>query len=880
MASIIRIKRSSTAGNPAVLAAGELAYSALENNDINGGDRLYVGIGTETSGNAANHIVVGGKYFTDLLDHTRGTLTASSALIADANSKLDNLKVDNLDLNGNTITSTDANGNIVLDPNGTGYVSIVGTNGVAIPVGTTSQRGPNVQGTIRYNTETSSFEGYSGSTWGSLGGVKSVDGLTYISAESSPGLSDDTLKFVTDGTEAMSLDKDSLDVASKILTTNINSTLTSTSTTTGALVVDGGVGIAENLNVGGVINIDNLRLDTNTLSSTNTNGDISITPNGSGKLILNNPYINGTTDTLAEFIYDTVGGAVTSGTGITVTNSDNANTSTINITNTAVTAGSYGSTTAIPTFTVNAQGQLTAASTQNISTTLNIAGDTGTDAVAHLTDTLTFTGGEGIDTLVTNNTLTISAEDASSVNKGVASFDSTDFSVSSGNVTLNAERVEDIVNGLLVAGEGIDLTYNDAANTLTIDAELATTTNAGVASFDSGDFSVSSGAVSIKTAGVDNAQLVNSSVTFGSTTVSLGSTSLTLAGIQQLDVDNIRIDGNTISATDANGGITLAPNGSGHISANFAKIQNVAAPTQAQDAANKAYVDAVAEGLHVHASVKAATTTTLEAHSGGTATYDNGTNGSGATITLSTGISILDGYSLVNGDRVLIKNQANAAHNGIYVRTSSTIFTRAADFDTVLEVASGDFLFVSYGTANGKTGWVQTVQMVTFGSTNITFEQFSGAGTYTAGQGLSLTGTTFDIVLNTNGGLEIVSDELGLKSSTAGNGLTFNNGVLAVVGTSDRITVGADSIDIASTYVGQNTITTLGTISSGTWQGTTIGAPYGGTGQSSYTVGDLLVATANNALSKLNIGTAGQVLQVAGNGTSLTYGDVDGGIYA
>jgi len=863
MASIIRIKRSTTAGNPATLAAGELAYSGLTNNDSNGGDRLYLGLGTETNGNAASHLVIGGKYFTDLLDHTRGTLTASSAIITDANSTIDNLKVDNLDLNGNTISSTDANGNIVLDPNGTGYVSILGTNGVVIPVGTTGQRAPAIQGAIRYNTDTSAFEGYSGSTWGSLGGVKSVDGLTYISAESTPGASNDTLSFVTDGAERMSLDTDSLDVASTILTTNINSTLTSTSITTGALVVDGGVGIAENLNVGGVINIDNLRLDTNTLSSTNsngditiepngtgnvnlntdtvrigdinadatittngsgdlilntnsgtnsssitiadnTNGDISITPNGTGKTIIGNIHTDSSTS-LAEFIYDTVGGAVTSGTGITVTNSDVGNSSTINITNTTVTAGSYGSTTAIPTFTVNAQGQLTAAGTENISTTLNIAGDTGTDAIAHLTDTLTFSGGEGIDTTVTNNVLTIAAEDASTSNKGVASF-------------------------------------------------------------NTDNFTVSSGAVSTK------------NITLGSTVLTNGSTTNTLAGVLQLDVDNIRIDGNTISATDVNGGITLAPNGTGHISANFRRIENIDAPVNAQDAANKAYVDAVAEGLHVHASVKAATTTTLETHSGGTATYDNGTNGDGATITLSTGISILDGYSLVNGDRILVKNQANAAHNGIYVRTSSTVLTRASDFNTISEVASGDFLFVAYGTTNGKTGWVQTIQMVTFGSTNIVFEQFSGAGTYTAGQGLALTGTTFDIVLQTNGGLEIVSDELGLKSTTAGNGLTFSNGVLAVGGTSDRISVGADSIDIASTYVGQNSITTLGTISSGTWQGSTVGTVYGGTGNSSYSVGDILVGAAANALNKLSIGTIGKVLQ--SNGTTLVYGDVDGGSYA
>ncbi len=891
MASIIRIKRSTTAGNPATLAAGELAYSGLGNNDANGGDRLYLGLGTETNGNAASHLVIGGKYFTDLLDHARGELTASSALITDSNSKLNNLKVDNLDLDGNTITSLDANGNIVLDPNGTGYVSIVGTNGIVIPVGTTAQRTPNVQGAIRYNTDTSSFEGYSGATWGSLGGVKSVDGLTFISAESTPGASNDTLSFVTNNVEAMSLDTDSLDVASTILTTNINATTTSTSTTSGALVVDGGVGIAENLNVGGVINVDNLRLDTNTLSSTNSNGniilapngtgdvqldsdtvrigdsnadatlttngtgdlilntnsgtnsgsitiadgannDITITPNGTGKLVLNNPYINGTSDTLAEFIYDTVGGAVTSGTGITVTNNDGANTSTVNITNTTVTAGAYGSTTAIPTFTVNAQGQLTAAGTENISTTLNIAGDTGTDAIAHLTDTLTFTGGEGIDTTVTNNVLTIAGEDA-------------------------------------------------------------TTSNKGIASFDTNNFTVASGAVSTK------------NITLGSSTLTNGSTTTTLAGLLQLDVDNIQIDGNSIISTNNNGGITLDPNGTGHVSVSNALLKDVATPVDPNDAANKAYVDAVAEGLHIHASAQAATTAALT----GSVSYNNGTNGVGATLTTDTPISTIDGYSLVNGDRILIKNQVNAAHNGIYIRTSSTVFTRAADFDTVGEIQSGDFLFVSNGTINGKTGYVNTVASVTVGSTNIVFEQFSGAGTYIAGSGLLFTGNVLDIVLQTNGGLEIVSDELGLKSTTAGNGLTFSSGVLNVVGTADRITVNNDSIDIAGTYVGQNTITTLGTITSGTWNGSTIGTLYGGTGltsfasggavfassssvlttgtlpataggtgQSTYSIGDLLVGAAANTLNKLSLGSNGQVLQ--SNGTTLAYGDVDGGVYA
>lgn len=122
--TIIRLKRSTTAGDPGRLGDGELAYSAANYGTTAGGGRLYLGIGAETNGDAATHLVIGGQYFTDKLDHAPGVLTAGSAIIVDNDSKIDILNVDNLTFNGNTITSTDVNGNIVLDPNGSGLISV------------------------------------------------------------------------------------------------------------------------------------------------------------------------------------------------------------------------------------------------------------------------------------------------------------------------------------------------------------------------------------------------------------------------------------------------------------------------------------------------------------------------------------------------------------------------------------------------------------------------------------------------------------------------------------------------------------------------------------------------------------------------------------
>jgi hypothetical protein len=199
-----------------------------------------------------------------------------------------------------------------------------------------------------------------------------------------------------------------------------------------------------------------------------------------------------------EVIQDVIGSSVLAGTALTSTYNDTAGTTTLRLNDTAVTAGSYGSQTAIPTFTVDAQGRLTAAGTVTVATVLSISGDTGTDTVNLLSDTLSFIGTDPIDTTITNNTVTISAKDATTTTKGVASFSTTDFLVSSGAVSLNQESVQDIVgamvtpvnteNGIVVTYDDtnakLDFDVNDFSITLTGDVTgSGTVTNLGNVSF-------------------------------------------------------------------------------------------------------------------------------------------------------------------------------------------------------------------------------------------------------------------------------------------------------------------------------------------------------------------------------------------------------------
>jgi hypothetical protein len=186
-----------------------------------------------------------------------------------------------------------------------------------------------------------------------------------------------------------------------------------------------------------------------------------------------------------------------------------------------------------------------------------------------------------------------------------------------------------------------------------------------------------------------------------------------------------KIDGLTTSLSEklALAGGTMT----GAIAMGTNKITGLGTPTDSTDAATKAYVDALGEGLHIHASVVAATT---------------------ANITLATDVEngdTLDGVTLATGNRILVKNQSTASQNGIYVVAASGAPSRAADFDSPAEIDGGDFVFVTGGTANDNKGFVQINTVGTIGTDAIEFSQFSGAGTFVAGNGLTLTDNSFSI---------------------------------------------------------------------------------------------------------------------------------------
>lgn len=469
-----------------------------------------------------------------------------------------------------------------------------------------------------------------------------------------------------------------------------------------------------------------------------------------------------------EVIQDIIGSSVIGGTGLTATYVDASGETTIDLDNTAVTHGSYGGSAGkTVSFTVDQQGRLTAASDTNISITASQVSDF-TEATQDVIGS-SLGEGEGIDISYSDPSgiITISGEDASDTNKGIASFSSTDFTVTSGNVALNSESIQDIA-GAMVTGNtetGITVTYQDSDGT--IDFEVADQ----FLTHSTSDLTEGTNLYYTAERVQDE---INNTIVAGT---GLDKTYNDGAGTYTLDIDST-VTTNSGSQTLTNKTLGSGTSLSANLDAGTNKITNLGAPTNSTDAATKAYVDAVSEGLHVHAAARV---------------Y------SSANIDLSTALEAgdtIDGITLVAGDRVLVNGQTTQSQNGIYVVQSSGAAVRATDFDTAAEISSGDFIFVSAGTSYGNTGWVQTNSPATIGTDAISFTQFSGAGTYTAGAGLTLTGTVFSAdvtptsgnasLINSGGAIEVKTDtSRGLSVDTnglginAGTGLTFSSGALA-----------------------------------------------------------------------------------------------------
>ena len=587
MAQTFKIKRSNTTSAPTSLAQGELAYSSNSN-------KLFVG---HPSTSAVT--TIGGELYVNMLDHTAGTLTADSAIIVDSNSKIDNLLVDNLQLNGNTISS--GSGNITLS-SATGSISVAGAAHELQIIDNSGTSFVITEGSNAYMT------------------FDTTNGAEKVVLDKNLDLNGNDLIFDADADTKIEAPFDDLLAFSLGGTTYITlGASTGLTPSNGGSIPLGSSGVPWS-----ILYVDNISVDGNTISSTNTDGDINITPNGAGRVHLDG------------FAFPVNG------------------------------AGSTGQF-----LRKDSNGDLEFAT---VTSSFTLSADSGTNDTFSTGGTLTFTGGEGIDTTVSDDTITIAAEDASTSNKGVASFDATDFTVTSGAVAVNA-------------------------------------------------------------------------ITLGSSSLNPGATTTDVAGLTSLTVDNLNLNGNEITSTDTNGDISLNPNGAGTVDVNSSRIVNVTDPTQAQDAATKAYVDAVKQALDIKDSVRVATT---------------------ANITISTALNVgdtIDGITLADGDRVLVKDQSTGSENGIYVAGATPV--RSGDANTSAEVTPGMFVFVEEGTVNGDNGFVLTTDApITLDTTSLTFTQFSGAGQIVAGDALSKSGNTLN-VNDDNITLELTTDALRIKGITA-----------------------------------------------------------------------------------------------------------------
>jgi hypothetical protein len=290
------------------------------------------------------------------------------------------------------------------------------------------------------------------------------------------------------------------------------------------------------------------------------------------------------------------------------------------------------------------------------------------------------------------------------------------------------------------------------------------------------------------------------------------------------------------------------------------------APSSSSDIVNKSYADSIASGINFHAACNYATTAALAAN-----TYNNGSSGVGATLTANAnGVLIIDGYTFLFADigkRILIKDEATSANNGVYTLTQEGtllqpyILTRATDYDTsgsgINEIDQGDMVLVISGTDNSNTSWVQQTPLpITVGTTALVFIEFAATQTYTAGTGLTLTTNQFSITnIGTAGTYGSASVVPVLTTNAQGQVTAVTNTTIAISGSAVSGNISGSAGNVTGVVAVLN----------------------GGTGQTSYTDGQLLIGNSTgNTLTKSTL-TAGTGISITNGAGSITINATNAG---
>jgi hypothetical protein len=311
------------------------------------------------------------------------------------------------------------------------------------------------------------------------------------------------------------------------------------------------------------------------------------------------------------------------------------------------------------------------------------------------------------------------------------------------------------------------------------------------------------------------------------------------------------------------------------------------APVSNTDIVNKQYADAIASGIHFHEAVNLATTTALPAN-----TYNNGTSGVGATLTgNANGALSVDSTLTIVAERILVKNEAAGANNGVYVVTqvgsagTPYILTRSTDMDSVGtgvdQIDEGDFFLVTSGTANVNTAWVQqTPPPITIGTTAILFQQFSAPITYTAGTGLSESPTyTFNIANTGTAGTYGTASQVPVFVTNAqGQVTSVTNTAIAINGSAVSGNITGQAGSVANALTAGTFLTSGGTYDGSAARTFAVDATDANTASKvvardasgNFAAGTVTAALSGNATSATNVagGAANQVVFNTGSGTT------------